>query len=299
MTNIFYNEDGILSYQGDGFEIRLNRYSDPDRLNLARNAAIYLGKKDRDNIRRPLSIIRQGHVPAIFRGEMAEFEFVDVSKEVYDHIITYTTANMRATGGNRALVSNDYKIPSDKMKDPIMVEHKIQQSMLNYKELIEAGETKQVARSAMPVAANLNNFVYQFNFLTLGESIFKQRVWEKGAQGNTVEVVKGMFELCSFMDRELWETFYEYKGTPAIEWEEARKRLKKKKVTVGHLVKDSVIPEQLDRSVLDYIGTEYSEDTNLHSITIEQLLYDILNNTSDESIVEYLTNKYGTQVSMW
>lgn len=266
MENLFRDDNGLLCYKGDEFTIRLARYSDPDRLNLARNAAIYLGKADRNNIRRPLSIIRQGHVPEIFRGEQAEFIFEDVSKEVYDHLITYTTRNMRATGGNRALVSNDYTIPSDKMKNALMVEHKIQQSMLNYKELLEMKETKQVARSAMPVAAKMNPFVYQFNFLTLGESLFKQRLWEKGAQGNTVKVVQGMYELCKATDEDLWNTFYEYKGEPVIEWEEVRKRLNKKQYTIRDLL--STI--QNDNKV-----------------------------NGEESLVGYLTGLFGEQKSMW
>jgi hypothetical protein len=257
--------NGLFEYQGDTFTIRLSRYTDPNRLNLARNAAIYLGKADRDNVRRPLSILKQGHVPEIFRGEFAEFEFIDVSKEVYDHLITYTTRNMRATGGNRALVSNDYTMPSDKMKSPDNVKKMVEMSMWNYEELLGCGETKQVARSAMPVAAKMNPFVYQFNFLTLGESLFKQRIWEKGAQGNTVKVVKGMFELCKKMDEELWNTFYEYKGSPAIEWEEVRKRLNKKKYTLDALYSDiSVIPTN-DRhiSVVEYLSYIFGEQKSM------------------------------------
>lgn len=271
MGNIYRDEDKNLFYQGDTFKITLSRYSDPHRLNLARNAAIYLGKKDRDNTKRPLSIIRKGHVAEIFRGEHAEFIFEDVSKEAYDHLITYTTRDMRATGGNRALTSDGYTMPSDKMKNPELVEEKIRQSMDSYKELIESGETRQVSRSAMPVASKMNPFVYQFNFLTLGESLFKQRIWEKGAQGNTVKVVQGMFELCRTIDCELWETFYEYKGTPSLEWEEVRKRLKKEKLTVGQL---------------------YVE---LHDLMIRIEL----GQNSDEMVTDYLVKRFGQLKSMW
>lgn len=260
---IVIDDNGNPCYIGDTFKVVLNRYSDPKRLNLARNAAIYLGKEDRDNIRRPLGIIRQGHVTAIFRGEMAEFEFIDVSKEVYDHIITYTTANMRATGGNRALVSKDYTMPSDKMKDPSRVEGNIVSSMANYENLLEHKETRQVARSAMPVAAKMNNFVYQFNFVTLGESLFKQRVWEKGAQGNTVKVVEAMFELCSYMDKELWDIFYEYKGTPALEWEEARKKMNKKKVTVDQLIELLQSSQNGDEMATKFISDNLGQLKNM------------------------------------
>lgn len=271
MSNVQQNNDGTMTYFGDTFKITLARYSDPLRLNLARNAAIYLGKSDRDNIRRPLGIIRQGHVPEIFRGEHAEFIFEDVSKEVYDHLITYTTRNMRATGGNRALASDDWTMPSDKMKNPINVEDHIEASMNQYRNLLWSGETKQVARSAMPVAAKMNPFVYQFNFLTLGTALFKQRIWEKGAQGNTVKVVQGMFELCKAMDAELWDTFYEYNGTPAIEWEEVRKKLKKKPLTVHQLLNE------------------------LHALALDPES----GQNPNESIVDYLTKRFGEQKSMW
>jgi hypothetical protein len=214
-------------YKGDTFEIKMVRYSDPNRTNLARNAAIYLGKSDRDNTRRPLSIIKQGHVPEIFRGEYVEFEFIDVSKEVYDHLVTYTTRNMRVAGGNRALTSDDYTLPSDKVKDYSKVQYYASSSMWNYERLLESGETPQVARSAMPIAAKLNPFVFQFNFLTLMQSLFHQRIFQKGAQGNTVKVVHGMWTLVKVQDVELWMTAYEYFGTPAVEWRNVGQRLKK------------------------------------------------------------------------
>jgi thymidylate synthase ThyX len=217
----------MLTYEGDTFKIVMRRYSDPDRLNLAYNAATYLGKSDKDNIRRPLSIIKQGHVPEIFRGEHVEFEFIDVSKEVYDHFVTYTTRDMRVAGGNRALTSTNFTIPSDKMKDPANVWRHVNESFEHYVSLLESGETPQVARAAMPTAAKLNPFIYQFNFLTLMQSFFKQRIWEKGAQGNTVKVVRGMWELCHSQDPDLWDTAYDYFGTPMVEWREIRDRLRK------------------------------------------------------------------------
>jgi hypothetical protein len=271
MTGVYRDEDKNLVYHGDTFKIIMTRYSDPDRLNLARNAATYQGKKDRENIKRPLNIIKMGHAPAIFRGEMAEFEFIDVSKEVYDHIITYTTANMRAAGGNRALTSDDFTMPSDRMKSPDWVKSMINDSMNNYKELLQAGETPQVARSAMPISTKLNRFTFQFNFLTLGQSIFKQRLWEKGAQGNTVKVVQGMFELCQTVDCELWDTFYEYYGTPALEWEEVRKKLKKEKLTVHQLLNE------------------------LHALALDP----DSGQNPDESLIDYLVRRSGELKSMW
>lgn len=232
-------------YDGDTFQIILRRYSDPNRLNLAYNAATYLGKDDKDNTRRPLSIIKQGHVPEIFRGEIVEFEFIDVSKEVYDHLVTYTTRNMRVAGGNRALTSDSFAMPSDRVKDHRLVYSMIQSSMDSYQVLLESGETPQVARSAMPVNAKMNNFIFQFNFLTLMQSVFKQRIWEKGAQGNTCKVVLGMWELVHRQDAELWHTAYDYFGEPMVAWREVRDRLRKHE------------PELYERLMKDY-GTQKS-----------------------------------------
>lgn len=235
---IGYNNEGTITYQGDTFQIVMHRYSDPQRLNAARNAAIYLGKPDRDNTRRPLSIIKMGHVPEVFRGEYAEFEFVDVDKTTYDHLITYTTRNMRVTGGNRALTSDDYTLPSDKIKNLQSVQDAIDNSLWNYKQLLQNGETKQVARAAMPVSAKMNPFVYQFNFVTLMQSIFPQRLWEKGAQGNTVKVVKGMWELVHHVDPALWDAVYEYHGEHVVEWKLVQKQLRKTGLTIEQFISE-------------------------------------------------------------
>jgi hypothetical protein len=262
-------ENGLWMYEGDTFKIVMTRYSDPHRLNLARNAARYLGKKDITNIRRPLGIIKKGHVPEIFRGEHVEFEFVDVSKEVYDHLVTYTTRNMRVAGGNRALVSDDYTLPSDKVKNIDFVKSCVEESMGQYEDLLESGETPQVARSAMPVAAKMNIFVYQFNFLTLGQSVFSQRVWDKGAQGNTVKVVLGMLALCEQIDKELWDTFYKYCGTPALRWKEVGRKLETKQITVHDFLNE------------------------LHALALSG------EGNPDESLLDYLDRKFGDIRSMW
>jgi hypothetical protein len=264
-------EQGEWMYEGDTFKIIMTRYSDPHRLNLARSAAIYLGKTDRDNIRRPLGIIKKGHVPEIFRGEHVEFEFIDVSKEVYDHIITYTTRNMRVAGGNRALASDDWTMPSDKMKNEFEVRGAIADSMDNYKDLLHSGETPQVARAAMPVAAKMNTFMYQFNFLTLGQSVFSQRIWDKGAQGNTVKVVEGMFKLCENIDKELWDTFYKYMGTPVLRWKEVKRKLEIQNITI-----DDFISELMDEN------DEYRQFVNFN-----------------ESLLDYLDRKFGDIKTMW
>jgi hypothetical protein len=171
---------------------------------------------------------------------------------------------MRVAGGNRALTSNDYTLPSDKVKDIEAVHYYVNESMNNYKELLEQGETPQVARAAMPTAAKMNPFVYSFNFVTLGTAFFKQRIWEKGAQGNTVKVVKGMYELCEYMDAELWETFYEWYGEPATEWVEVRRKLKKRRITIGDFLEQFKDFES-DMLFEEFLTLHYGEQKTMWS----------------------------------
>jgi thymidylate synthase ThyX len=104
--------------------------------------------------------------------------------------------------------------------------------MSNYERLLELGETPQVARAAMPVNTKMNPFVFQFNFVTLMTALFPQRIWTTGAQGNTVKVAKGIFELVHNVDPELWATAYDSFGTEAREWVEVRKKLRKHNPTL-------------------------------------------------------------------
>jgi hypothetical protein len=121
----------------------------------------------------------------------------------------------------------------------------------------------------MPVAAKMNIFVYQFNFLTLGQSVFSQRVWDKGAQGNTVKVVLGMLALCEQIDKELWDTFYKYCGTPALRWKEVGRKLETKQITVHEFLNE------------------------LHALALSG------EGNPDESLLDYLDRKFGDIRSMW
>lgn len=244
-----------------GFKIEIFRYTDPERLHLADSAAVYLGKKDTDNIKRPLSIMGNGHALEIFRAESATFKYHGVSKQVYDHLITYKTLQARIAGGNRALVSDTYTMPIDRMKNPELVKQKLKQSHGSYMELVNAGESGQIARSAMPVNANMNTFKLQWNFQTLIESLFTQRIFEKGAQGLTVEVVRAMFWLCHCVDPELWERVFDLYGPHVKSWKEAHKRLRRKKITVREFISD--IENGLDMNLEEAIRKVYGKEKSM------------------------------------
>jgi thymidylate synthase ThyX len=213
-------------------QVEMTRYTDPERLHLAKAAAIYLGKEDVDNIKRPLSIMKKRHALAIFRGESARFEF-KTSKVVYDHLITYTTADMRACAGLRANQGTTF-IPPVEDNDPVY-QQIADESIANYQALICGVDPTsedpikrkrlQAARSILPMSTELH-YMFQFNFQTL-ITIFQQRIWTPGAQQDTAEVVQQMFALVRMEDPELWNTVYDMFGPEEMAWVHARNRVKK------------------------------------------------------------------------
>lgn len=229
-------------------KVELVRYSDPDRRYLAEAAAVYLGKPDRDNVKRPLSIINKEHTLAIFRGESVRFIF-KTSKVVYDHLITYTTANMRACGGLRANEATVF-VPPVEDSDPIYAEIG-NKHLANYQSLVKGIDPNtddpikkkrlQAARSVAPMSVELE-YMFEFNFATLIESIFPQRLWVPGAQQDTKEVVQVMYDLVHEQDPELWDMIYEKYGPEYQAWKTARSKMKKKD------------PELYERIIKEYGG---------------------------------------------
>lgn len=214
-------------------KVELIRYSDPSRKSLAHAAAIYLGKSDVENTNRPLSIIKKRDTLSIFRGEHARFEF-KTSKVVYDHLMSYTTQNMRVCAGLRANEAVVFVPPSE---DNDLVFQEIGESHLeNYRNLIQginplsnqeiSKKRLQAARSIAPISVELH-YIFEFNLCTLIEAIFPQRIWSPGAQLDTKLVVQEMFHLLREQDPELWDLVYEYYGPDHLSWHKARIKLKK------------------------------------------------------------------------
>lgn len=214
------------------FSVRLLRYTDPDRRSLARAAAVYLGKEDDDNVKRPLNILKKRDTLAIFRGESARFEF-RTSKVVYDHLITYTTLNMRACGGLRANEATTF-VPPGEDDDPVYRELG-EKHLAAYRNLVHGIDPQtenatdkkrlQAARYIAPVSVQLH-YILDVNFATLIESMLPQRIWTPGAQYDTRQVVEEMFRLVHDEDPELWDLVYEYYGPEARAWERIRIKLK-------------------------------------------------------------------------
>lgn len=212
--------------------VELIRYTDPERLHLARAAAVYLGKKDVDNIKRPISIMKKRHALAIFRGESARFHF-KTSKVVYDHLITYTTADMRACAGLRANKPAKFIPPAE--DDDSVYASIAREAFTHYHNLISGidpitedpikRKRLQAARSILPMSVEIE-YEFQFNFLTL-ITIFQQRIWTPGAQLDTKQVVQKMWEQVHAQDPYLWDTVKEMFGPEEIAWQHARQSIKK------------------------------------------------------------------------
>lgn len=215
------------------FTVDILRYTDPDRKNLAHAAAVYLGKDDVDNIKRPIGIMKKRHALAIFRGESVRFEF-QTSKVIYDHLITYTTADMRACAGLRANKAFEFVPPSED-DDPVYVAiatqsleayHKLIQGIDPLTEEPSKRKRLQAARSILPMGMKIR-YEFQFNFVTL-ITIFQQRIWTPGAQQDTFEVVHDMWIKVRDMDPELWDAVHDMFGPEEIGWQHARDKIKKK-----------------------------------------------------------------------
>lgn len=230
------------------FEVKLLRYTDPDRKSLAHAAAVYLGKPDTDNVRRPLAMVKKRDALNIFRGESARFEF-RATKIVYDHLVTYTTLNMRACGGLRANKATEFVAPPEILGTDIegTIRDIGREHLEAYLALTEGidPETKdptqkvrlQAARSVAPMSVKLH-FIIEFNFATLAESLFPQRIWTPGAQLDTYQVVMEMWNLVYEQDPELWNTFYNYYGPEFRAWQAAFGKLMKDDPALLHSILD-------------------------------------------------------------
>lgn len=206
--------------------VELITYSDPHRTILARIAAEYLSKPDITNAKRPLQLLRRGHT-SIFRHVCVTFHF-RTSLVVRDHLFRYTTAAMAAAGLriNTAQTFIDPLLSSTSPDYHEAIHQAGTTALHNYTTLIQQGVRMQDARYAVPCGVEVS-YIMTFNFLTLMQAVFPQRLWEPGAQAETRETVQQMWDLVVAQDAPLWETAREKFGPEAIRWEHARLWLKR------------------------------------------------------------------------
>jgi hypothetical protein len=220
------------------------RSTDQGRLFSAFKAATYLGKyDDMDNVDRFLSkMVKSHHSYEPIRGEEISFIYIGVGKPIYDHIITYTAGRYtRIAGGQRANLPWGIEVPVE-TKDKSGYVERNWQRIVDVINIIGKGEDKpevkeqlQAARSELPVGYIMPPFIYEFSEEALAKHVFRQRLWEQGAQGGTVDIVKDMWECCLELDQEKWTTLIDYHGSHTVGWEKAMRTLRDKQYTFKDL----------------------------------------------------------------
>jgi hypothetical protein len=243
------------------------RNTDTGRLYSAFKAATYLGKyDDMNNVDRFLTkMVKAHHSYEPIRGESYSFLFVGVGKPIYDHLVTYSVGRYgRIAGGQRANLPWGLEVPTGtkdkegyfkrnwkRIEDVIHLIGKGEESP-------EVKEQLQDARSELPVGYIMPPFIMEFSEEALIKNVFTQRLFEKGAQGGTVEVVNDMIECCLAIDREKWETLIDYHGPHIAAWEKVMRTLRDKPITLGQF-KELFTEQEKGESVYDLLMRVYGK----------------------------------------
>ncbi|AEJ42911.1 hypothetical protein [Alicyclobacillus acidocaldarius] len=234
------------------------RATDQDRLSSAFKASLYLGKyndmANRDRFLR--SMVAAGHSYEPIRGETVLFLFIGVAKPVYDHLITYTVGRpTRIAGGQRANVPWGFELPVE-ARHPEEYEEELER----IREVIrlakqERTEQMQAARAKLPVGYIMPPFLLEFSEEALIKHVFRQRLFERGAQGATVEVVSDMLKACLAIDEEKWTFLIDYHGPHIQQWQKAMRTLRKERLSLRQLAEmENLSPEEaLDADLYDLL----------------------------------------------
>ena len=110
-------------------------------------------------------------------------------------------------------------------------------------------------------------FLLEFSEEALVKNVFKQRLWEQGAQErSTFDVVKDMWDCCLALDEEKFNLLLDYHGPHTVAWEEAMRSLRDQNITLKEL--------------LNLANALYSEQEN-KNITVDGSIkvYDLLMST--------------------
>jgi hypothetical protein len=220
------------------------RSTDKNRLSSAFKAGIYLGNyHDLDNVERFLTkMVKAGHSYEPIRGESILFLFIGVGKPVYDHLVTYSVGRYtRIAGGQRANLPWGYEVPVEARNRDLYINMNIPRirEVVEYIRKTEDNpvpEQIQAMRSSLPVGYIMPPFLMEFSEEALIKNIFTQRLFEKGAQGATVDVVNDMWNAVLKLDPVKWETLYDYHGPHLVGWKKAMRTLRDKEYTVEDIL---------------------------------------------------------------
>lgn len=234
------------------------RATDEDRLSSAFKASLYLGKyNDMANTSRFLrNMVSAGHSYEPIRGETVLFLAIGVGKPVYDHLVTYTVGRpTRIAGGQRANVPWGFELPVE-AKNADEYEEELER-IRNVIRLAKQDrvEQMQAARAKLPVGYIMPPFLMEFSEEALIKTVFRQRLFEKGAQGATVDVVSDMLNACMQIDEEKWSFLIDYHGPHIQQWEKAMRTLRKERYTLADIAQKLGITEEeaLTRDLYDML----------------------------------------------
>jgi hypothetical protein len=226
------------------------RATDKHRLSSAFKSGIYLGNyHDLDNVDRFLSkMVKAGHSYEPIRGETILFLFIGVGKPVYDHLVTYSVGRYtRIAGGQRANKPWGYEVPVEARNKELYIKMNIPRirEVVEYITRTEENpvpEQIQAMRSSLPVGYIMPPFLMEFSEEALIKNVFTQRLFEKGAQGATVDVVNDMWNAVLELDPEKWETLYDYHGPHIVGWKKAMRTLRDKNYTIEEILAKAEVP---------------------------------------------------------
>lgn len=220
------------------------RHTDTRGLSSAFSAALYLGKyADATNRHRLFTMIDAGHSYEPLRGESVSFLFVGVGKPTYDHLVTYTLRNRRVCGGMRGNAPWGFVVPEE-ARNPAQYIEDMRHALDRYSLRVASGESPQAARSALPAGIVLPPFQLDFSEEALAKNIFKQRLWQAGAQGETKAIVRDMYECCLRLDSIKWAKLTEAITQPMKHHRMMRQAKKIDRPTYDRLCADFDRPEK-------------------------------------------------------
>lgn len=253
---ICYEEQGWHVAQGR--RVIALRATDEDRLSSAFKASLYLGKyNDMANTTRFLrNMVAAGHSYEPIRGETILFLYIGVGKSVYDHLVTYTVGRpTRIAGGQRANVPWGFELPAEAKN-----REEYDEELERIRHVIRLAkqdrvEQMQAARAKLPVGYIMPPFLMEFSEEALIKTVFRQRLFEKGAQGATVDIASDMLDACLKIDEEKWSFLIDYHGPHLDQWEKAMRTLRKERFTLADLADKLgiTVEEALDRNLYDVL----------------------------------------------
>jgi hypothetical protein len=239
------------------------RSTDEQRLSSAFKASLYLGKyKDMANTDRFLrSMVSAGHSYEPIRGETVLFLFIGIGKPVYDHMVTYTVGRpTRIAGGQRANVPWGFELPVE-ARNPAEYEEELERIRRVIRLAKEdRAEQMQAARAKLPVGYIMPPFLLEFSEEALIKTVFRQRLFERGAQGATVDVVTDMLECCLRVDPAKWQVLIDYHGPHVQQWEKSMRTLQKERYRLEDLASlmglsvEEALEKDLYQLILDSVG---------------------------------------------